>query len=88
MLGPAGEGAHQCLCMHAGSGMAGFGVPSPMLQSRDGAPGGQRSSASPLRGGTAAPNTQYRRAGNTEERDAEDNSLSWMAPDFELDDLL
>jgi hypothetical protein len=31
----------------------------------------------------------YRRAGNTEERElVEDNSLSWMAPDFELDELL
>jgi hypothetical protein len=69
--------------------MAGFGVPSPMLQSTDAAPGGQRSSASPFRGATAASQTQYRRAGNTEERElVEDNSLSWMAPDFELDELL
>jgi len=68
--------------------MAGFGVPSPMLQSTDAAPGGQRSSASPFRGATAA-SQMYRRAGNTEERElVEDNSLSWMAPDFELDELL
>lgn len=66
--------------------MAGFGVPSPMLQSSDAAPGVQRASASPFRGPAAAPQMQYRRA---EEREmGEDNSLSWMAPDFDLDELL
>jgi len=62
-------------------GMPSFGAPSPVLQSADARPGAQ------------PPHMQYRSPTKNEERELEEqelehNSLAWMAPDFDLEELL
>jgi hypothetical protein len=67
--------------------MPSFGgeVPSPMIRSSDAQHAGQRSSASPF---NRPQQLQQRGQGVKEERELEDNSLAWMAPDFDLAELL
>ena len=68
----------------------GVGVPSPMIRSSDSQHGGQRSqrsSSSPF-DRPVPPHLQHKAQASTEERDLDENALAWMAPDFDLDELL
>ena len=70
-------------------GLAAFGVPSPMLQSSDLSAAVEPSAASPFTRPVPSQMTYKAQAGsNAEERELDDNSLAWMAPDFDLDELL
>ena len=62
-------------------------MPSPMIRSSDMQHGGQRSSASPFNR-PVPPHMQHRAQVSAEERELDENSLAWMAPDFDLDELL
>ena len=61
--------------------LAGFGMPSPMLHSNDG-----KQSGPPSR----PPQMRYRTPATADDREQQEdgNSLAWMAPDFDLDELL
>ena len=61
--------------------LAGFGMPSPMLQSNDSKQSGPPSRPPQMRYRTPA-------AGEDREQQEDGNSLAWMAPDFDLDELL
>ena len=78
-------------CAGGGGGLAGM---SPMMHSCDSGAARAHACASPLGRAVPQPQMQYRAQAHVKSeaeenaRELEDNSLAWMAPDFDLEQLL